>query len=77
MCPKSPDRPSILTPHPSELPGEGYRKDQIARWLYITGARSFEEMTNLPKEMREELTGAWRISAFDEVEAFESSDGSV
>lgn len=71
------DRPSILVPDPSELPGKGYRKEQIARWLYVTGARRFEEMTNLPKAMREELARQWRISAFREVEAFESSDGSV
>ena len=31
-----------------------YRADQVYRWLH-RGVRSFEEMTNLPKDLRETL----------------------
>ncbi|MFX4324633.1 hypothetical protein ABTA53_18640, partial [Acinetobacter baumannii] len=53
---------SILELLPEELPGEGYRKAQIAHWLYARGAMDFSEMTDLPKPLREALAKEWRIS---------------
>jgi 23S rRNA (adenine2503-C2)-methyltransferase len=35
-----------------------FRAQQIEQWLYGKGARSYEEMTNLPKKLREELEGS-------------------
>ena len=68
----------ILEPWPIEaLPGEGFRKRQIAHWIYKRGAREFEEMTDLPRALRRELEEAWRVSEFDLVQAFPSADGSV
>lgn len=32
-----------------------FRAGQIAQWLYQTGVSSFDEMTNLPKKLRESL----------------------
>ncbi|RTH00149.1 23S rRNA (adenine(2503)-C(2))-methyltransferase RlmN [Thermus scotoductus] len=68
---------SILELLPEELPGEGYRKAQIAHWLYARGALDFSEMTDLPKPLREALAKEWRISEFALVEAYPSRDGSV
>ena len=68
----------ILKPWPIEaLPGEGFRKRQIAHWIYKRGAREFDEMTDLPRALRRELEEAWRISEFALVQAFPSKDGSV
>ncbi len=67
----------ILELFPEELPGEGYRKAQIAHWLYARGALDFAEMTDLPKALREALAREWRISEFALVEAYPSQDGSV
>jgi 23S rRNA (adenine2503-C2)-methyltransferase len=71
------DRKSLVGLDPDDLPGEGYRKAQIANWLYLTGVGSFEEMTNLPIELRGELAGEWRVSEFRSAEAFDSEDGSA
>lgn len=67
----------ILELLPEELPGEGYRRAQIAHWLYAKGARDFSEMTDLPKALREALAREWRLSEFSLVQAFPSQDGSV
>ncbi|WP_018462185.1 23S rRNA (adenine(2503)-C(2))-methyltransferase RlmN [Thermus oshimai] len=67
----------ILELTPEELPGEGYRKAQIAHWLYARGVREFSEMTDLPRGLREALAQEWRISEFALVEAYPSRDGSV
>jgi 23S rRNA (adenine2503-C2)-methyltransferase len=42
---------------------EQYRARQIMRWLYGHGASSFEEMTDLAKELRAELGRIARISS--------------
>jgi 23S rRNA (adenine2503-C2)-methyltransferase len=41
---------------------EKYRAKQIFKWLYQKGAVSFEEMTNLSKDFRNELADRARIS---------------
>lgn len=38
-----------------------YRADQIYNWLQIRGAMSYDEMTNLPKDLREKLTELYPI----------------
>lgn len=74
-------RKDILAPRPEELPvpdgTQGYRRTQLAGWLYERGARSFDEMTNLPAAWREELAREWRVSPFAGLERFPSRDGSV
>ncbi len=67
----------ILELFPEELPGEGFRKAQIAHWLYAKGALDFSEMTDLPKALREALSREWRLLEFSLVQAFPSQDGSV
>ena len=41
---------------------ERYRSIQILRWLYQKGVQSFDEMTNLSKRFRQELSQASFIS---------------
>lgn len=60
-----------------ELPGQGYRRGQLAAWLYAKGARHWDEMTDLPKALRAEWAEQYRISEFTEVAPFPSQDGSV
>lgn len=60
-----------------QLPGEGYRRAQLAAWLYAKGARQWDEMTDLPKALRIEWAEQYRISEFAQVAPFISQDGSV
>ena len=41
---------------PFEVPGPAYRARQVAAWVYKRFAAGFEEMTDLPAALREELT---------------------
>ena len=40
---------------------ERYRADQIYSWVYAKGARDFDAMTNLSKDLRAHLPEAFRI----------------
>lgn len=72
-----PLKASLLALPIEALPGEGYRRSQIAAWLYNKGAASWEAMTNLPKDLRMGLAEQYRVSEFAEVTPFESQDGSI
>lgn len=52
-----------------------YRIRQLAEWLYQKQARSFDEMTNLPKALREKLDEQYQITAVEEVDRLDSADG--
>jgi 23S rRNA (adenine2503-C2)-methyltransferase len=60
-----------------EVVAPAFRVKQVADWLYRRGARTFEEMTNLPRNMREELAQRFTL-AFPEVleRTTPASDGS-
>jgi 23S rRNA (adenine2503-C2)-methyltransferase len=45
-----------LTQLCAELGVQKFRANQIFQWLYQKGAKSFEEMTNLSKELRDRLS---------------------
>jgi 23S rRNA (adenine2503-C2)-methyltransferase len=67
-----------LTPTTLPFPETAkYRQKQLADWLYLQGARSFESMSNLPKAWREELTTHYQLDPFKSVQRFPSSDKSV
>ena len=53
-----------------------FRSDQIWQWL-AEGATGYEEMTNLPKALRLELTGQVPISTLTPEEEAKSKDGTV
>jgi len=39
----------------------GYRAAQIRRWVLQRGATSFDDMTDLPKRLREEIASSWSV----------------
>ncbi|GIW33701.1 23S rRNA (adenine(2503)-C(2))-methyltransferase RlmN [Meiothermus sp.] len=71
------DKTSLLSLPIEALPGEGYRRQQLAGWLYDKGARQWDEMTDLPRALRSEWAERFRISEFAEVMPYPSQDGSV
>lgn len=52
-----------------------YRGKQIAEWLYRKGAASFEDMTNLPVRLRENLAAHYGIFRARCMDRKDSSDG--
>ncbi len=54
-----------------------YRGNQIAEWIYQRHARSFEEMTNLPKALRAQLNEVADIGRSEIVRKQRSRDGTV
>ncbi|GAB4335335.1 MAG: 23S rRNA (adenine(2503)-C(2))-methyltransferase RlmN [Candidatus Abyssubacteria bacterium] len=54
---------------------ERYRSVQVVEWLYVHGAHSFEEMTNLSKRLREELARDFFIMNLVTLKVQQSSDG--
>ena len=61
------------------LPGtkENYRGVQIFRWIHERGAVSFEEMTNLSKSYREEISHLFTIGTLKKIEVNASEDGTT
>lgn len=53
-----------------------FRAKQIYQWIYHKYVNSFEEMKNLPKQMREELENEYTITPLKIVKVELSSDGS-
>ncbi len=64
-----------LRAHLRELGEPAYRGDQLFAWIWRRGARSFDEMTNLPAALRARLAECARLSepAVDRVDV--SADG--
>lgn len=54
-----------------------FRAKQIYEWLWQKGARSFEEMTNLSKPLRETLQDHFVINAIQEDKVQKSLDGTI
>ena len=59
----------------SRLGKEKYRARQIIKWLYQFGVASFDEMTNLAKDFKAEISDIARISSLAIERVQESSDG--
>lgn len=51
-----------------------FRAGQIVEWLYRKRARSFDEMTNLPRDLREQLSAQFDFGNLETVRALGSSD---
>jgi len=60
-----------------ELGEPAYRGRQLARWLYERGARSFEEMTDLPAAFRARLAEAAELGRAQVERRQEARDGTV
>jgi 23S rRNA (adenine2503-C2)-methyltransferase len=54
-----------------------YRAAQIARWVLHQGATSYDEMTNLPSELRELLAAEFRVDAPPVIATRMADDGST
>ena len=54
-----------------------FRAKQIYQWLWQKGARSFEEMTNLSKPLREKLTDNFSFNVVKIHTAQHSKDGTI
>ena len=52
-----------------------YRANQVWGWLYRSLATNFQDMTNLPKELRERLAEATRLQTMKPLEERVSVDG--
>ncbi|MBW2280123.1 MAG: 23S rRNA (adenine(2503)-C(2))-methyltransferase RlmN [Deltaproteobacteria bacterium] len=73
---------SVLTHTPEEFRDalveegvEGFRAQQILRWLHGRGVREFAEMSDLSRELRADLGNRWSTRALELREAHVSSDG--
>ena len=67
--------PSELNQFLGAFGKERYRSVQILRWLYQKGAQSFDEMTNLSKKFRDELSQVSLISKLDPLLVEQARDG--
>jgi 23S rRNA (adenine2503-C2)-methyltransferase len=54
-----------------------YRARALLRWIYQKRAASFEDMSDLPKALREKLAEKLRFCSVEEVEVREARDGTV
>ena len=51
-----------------------YRREQLRRWIFEQGCFAWEEMTNLPKSLREELSKKWSLLPMELIRSQGSSD---
>lgn len=61
----------------AELGLASYRSDQVFQWLYQKGASSFDEMTNLSKDLRATLNDLAEIRRAKIYRKQESKDGTI
>jgi 23S rRNA (adenine2503-C2)-methyltransferase len=54
---------------------KAYRARQILRWIYGAGAKAFQGMTNLPKDLREQLDSHFSLSSLQPEHVETSRDG--
>ncbi|MFA7074049.1 MAG: 23S rRNA (adenine(2503)-C(2))-methyltransferase RlmN [Endomicrobiaceae bacterium] len=78
-------KPFILDIEPKQLSSvlkplikEEYRINQIREWLYLKKASSFEQFTNIPKDIRGNLESSFVIRTFSNIKKAESIlDGTI
>lgn len=59
----------------AEWRSPGYRAEQIFSWLYQKGVNSFDEMTNISRELRRQLSQRFTLTATRPVKEVGSPDG--
>ena len=67
----------VITAWMTERGHKTFRAKQVLEWVYRHGARSFDEMTNLPKTLRSRLADSMTIYDSQIVSRRESPDGVV
>jgi 23S rRNA (adenine2503-C2)-methyltransferase len=60
-----------------ELGEKRFRATQLFRWIHQRGARDFDQMSDLAKQLREKLKTSARIEAPAIVSQHESTDGTI
>jgi len=63
----------LISPHVDR----DFRGRQVAQWVVDRNASTFDEMTNLPLDLRQELGARFSICEPEVLEVIESSDGST
>ena len=58
-----------------KLGEKAYRAEQVFKWLYVDKVSSFDDMTNISKELREKLKQEFSMHDFKILKKQESSDG--
>ena len=58
-----------------KLGEKSYRAEQVFKWLYVDKVSSFDDMTNLSKELREKLKQEFSMHNFKILKKQESVDG--
>lgn len=66
-----------LTSYLEGLELASYRSDQVFQWLYQKGAASFDEMTNLSKDLRAKLNELAEVKGISVFSKQESNDGTI
>ncbi|MDZ7681865.1 MAG: 23S rRNA (adenine(2503)-C(2))-methyltransferase RlmN [Fodinibius sp.] len=61
----------------TELGLQSFRSDQLFQWLYQKGVHSFDEMTNLSKDLRARLKEVATVPTIEHVRQQESEDGTI
>jgi 23S rRNA (adenine2503-C2)-methyltransferase len=56
---------------------ERWRADQVAGWLYARGVEEVAAMTDLSRELREELADSWEVRALEVEHEQHSVDGTL
>jgi 23S rRNA (adenine2503-C2)-methyltransferase len=60
----------------ADVVDRGFRSQQIASWIIDRNAASFDEMSNLPKDLRLRLAALFTIDEPEVLDVVESADGS-
>jgi 23S rRNA (adenine2503-C2)-methyltransferase len=60
-----------------EMGLQSFRSDQLFQWLYQKGVHSFDEMTNLSKDLRTRLKEVATVPTIEHVRQQESKDGTI
>lgn len=58
-----------------EIGEKPFRAEQVFKWIYQSEVTSFEEMTNLSKELRNKLDDLYEFKNFEILKKLESKDG--
>ena len=76
-----PDLRALPLPHLAQalaaLGAKPFRAKQIFRWLHQKGAASFDEMTDLSRELRAALGERFMLRTLENAEELRSSDGTI
>lgn len=56
---------------------KAFRAAQVFDWLYIKRVKTFEEMSNLPKALRDKLNDAFALTTLSTIVQQEAKDGTI